>query len=184
MSEPPQDPEPADPAAALTELRSALQAVHLRALAAADQQAASVADDALLSQRLARAGALSRTQRERLAQAAAARLDAHARAPDPRAHLERLVARVREALERARAQGALDEATGWSESLAELEALVRERVGEGTAGAEPAPAPAARDEPAPPSPPLVRARPKVGRNDPCPCGSGRKHKRCCQTARA
>jgi uncharacterized protein len=21
--------------------------------------------------------------------------------------------------------------------------------------------------------------PKVGRNDPCPCGSGRKHKRCC-----
>jgi uncharacterized protein len=20
---------------------------------------------------------------------------------------------------------------------------------------------------------------KVGRNDPCPCGSGRKHKRCC-----
>ena len=22
-------------------------------------------------------------------------------------------------------------------------------------------------------------RPKVGRNDPCPCGSGRKYKRCC-----
>ncbi len=21
--------------------------------------------------------------------------------------------------------------------------------------------------------------PKVGRNDPCPCGSGHKHKRCC-----
>ncbi|HRF11915.1 MAG TPA: SEC-C metal-binding domain-containing protein, partial [Candidatus Accumulibacter phosphatis] len=21
--------------------------------------------------------------------------------------------------------------------------------------------------------------PKVGRNDPCPCGSGRKFKRCC-----
>ena len=21
--------------------------------------------------------------------------------------------------------------------------------------------------------------PKVGRNDPCPCGSGRKHRRCC-----
>ncbi|MGH7408031.1 MAG: SEC-C metal-binding domain-containing protein, partial [Candidatus Methylomirabilales bacterium] len=20
---------------------------------------------------------------------------------------------------------------------------------------------------------------KVGRNDPCPCGSGKKHKRCC-----
>lgn len=24
-----------------------------------------------------------------------------------------------------------------------------------------------------------RAEPKVGRNDPCPCGSGRKRKRCC-----
>ncbi len=24
-----------------------------------------------------------------------------------------------------------------------------------------------------------RANPKVGRNDPCPCGSGKKHKKCC-----
>ena len=24
-----------------------------------------------------------------------------------------------------------------------------------------------------------RQQPKVGRNDPCPCGSGRKHKKCC-----
>jgi len=27
--------------------------------------------------------------------------------------------------------------------------------------------------------PFVRAAPKVGRNDPCPCGSGRKFKQCC-----
>jgi Protein of unknown function (DUF1186)/SEC-C motif len=27
--------------------------------------------------------------------------------------------------------------------------------------------------------PFVRALPKVGRNDPCPCGSGRKYKKCC-----
>ena len=27
--------------------------------------------------------------------------------------------------------------------------------------------------------PVVRATPKVGRNEPCPCGSGRKHKKCC-----
>ncbi|USE37575.1 DUF1186 domain-containing protein [Endozoicomonas sp. SCSIO W0465] len=27
--------------------------------------------------------------------------------------------------------------------------------------------------------PLVRQHPKVGRNDPCPCGSGRKYKKCC-----
>ena len=25
----------------------------------------------------------------------------------------------------------------------------------------------------------VRAEPRVGRNDPCPCGSGRKYKKCC-----
>jgi SEC-C motif-containing protein len=27
--------------------------------------------------------------------------------------------------------------------------------------------------------PVTRDAPKVGRNDPCPCGSGKKHKRCC-----
>jgi preprotein translocase subunit SecA len=36
---------------------------------------------------------------------------------------------------------------------------------------------------APPSPgkrrQIVRAEPKVGRNDPCPCGSGKKFKKCC-----
>jgi uncharacterized protein len=26
---------------------------------------------------------------------------------------------------------------------------------------------------------VVHAAPKVGRNDPCPCGSGKKHKKCC-----
>ena len=27
--------------------------------------------------------------------------------------------------------------------------------------------------------PVVRQQPKVGRNDPCPCGSGKKYKKCC-----
>jgi SEC-C motif-containing protein len=27
--------------------------------------------------------------------------------------------------------------------------------------------------------PVVRSGPKVGRNDPCPCGSGKKYKKCC-----
>ena len=27
--------------------------------------------------------------------------------------------------------------------------------------------------------PVVRSHPKVGRNDPCPCGSGKKFKQCC-----
>ena len=26
---------------------------------------------------------------------------------------------------------------------------------------------------------VVRDEPKVGRNDPCPCGSGKKYKKCC-----
>jgi len=29
------------------------------------------------------------------------------------------------------------------------------------------------------STPYVRETPKIGRNDPCPCGSGKKYKRCC-----
>lgn len=29
--------------------------------------------------------------------------------------------------------------------------------------------------------PIVRETPKVGRNEPCPCGSGKKHKKCCGT---
>ena len=30
-----------------------------------------------------------------------------------------------------------------------------------------------------PQQPVVREGPKVGRNDPCPCGSGKKFKKCC-----
>ena len=32
-----------------------------------------------------------------------------------------------------------------------------------------------------PSVPFIRPEPKVGRNDPCHCGSGRKYKKCCGT---
>jgi preprotein translocase subunit SecA len=28
----------------------------------------------------------------------------------------------------------------------------------------------------------VRPEPKVGRNEPCPCGSGKKYKKCCGAA--
>jgi uncharacterized protein YecA (UPF0149 family) len=31
----------------------------------------------------------------------------------------------------------------------------------------------------PPVQPVIRDTPKVGRNDPCPCGSGKKFKKCC-----
>ncbi len=30
-----------------------------------------------------------------------------------------------------------------------------------------------------PQAPIARTEPKVGRNDPCPCGNGRKFKKCC-----
>ena len=30
-----------------------------------------------------------------------------------------------------------------------------------------------------PTPPVHRSEPKTGRNDPCPCGSGKKFKKCC-----
>jgi uncharacterized protein YecA (UPF0149 family) len=30
-----------------------------------------------------------------------------------------------------------------------------------------------------PMAPYVRETPKAGRNDPCPCGSGKKYKKCC-----
>ena len=31
-------------------------------------------------------------------------------------------------------------------------------------------------------PPVVKKTPDIGRNDPCPCGSGRKYKKCCGRA--
>jgi preprotein translocase subunit SecA len=61
-------------------------------------------------------------------------------------------------------------------------------------GLEAPPAPAVPSQPAPPPPPGMAMRPeaepqrtmpvrregkKVGRNDPCPCGSGKKYKKCC-----
>ncbi len=33
--------------------------------------------------------------------------------------------------------------------------------------------------PAAPKKPIVREEPKIGRNDPCACGSGKKFKKCC-----
>ena len=29
---------------------------------------------------------------------------------------------------------------------------------------------------------VTRSQPKIGRNDPCPCGSGKKYKKCCGAA--
>jgi SEC-C motif-containing protein len=37
------------------------------------------------------------------------------------------------------------------------------------------------DSETPATEPVVRESPRVGRNEACPCGSGRKHKKCCGT---
>jgi SEC-C motif domain protein len=39
-----------------------------------------------------------------------------------------------------------------------------------------------RDGHGPEQAPVRNASPKVGRNDPCPCGSGKKYKKCCEKA--
>jgi preprotein translocase subunit SecA len=50
--------------------------------------------------------------------------------------------------------------------------------GSAMAGSEAEQAQAASDESAENAEPYVRNAPKVGRNDPCPCGSGKKYKQC------
>ncbi|MEM0953543.1 MAG: preprotein translocase subunit SecA [Pseudomonadota bacterium] len=54
---------------------------------------------------------------------------------------------------------------------AEASALAGAEAQAGADVGQPAPADAAQ--------PFVREQPKVGRNEPCPCGSGKKHKQCC-----
>ncbi len=77
------------------------------------------------------------------------------------------------------------------EEVEELEqqrrdALAREKAGASSRHetSESSAAPNAESAPVPPGTdgrPLRREGPKVGRNDPCPCGSGKKYKQCCGT---
>ncbi len=48
----------------------------------------------------------------------------------------------------------------------------------GTAGASRQAAAATEEAAAPRTMQMTRSYPKVGRNDPCPCGSGKKYKYC------
>jgi len=66
-----------------------------------------------------------------------------------------------------------------SEDTARMQRMMRQRqrnIVEGRGGAdgkaEPGAGPAQRQA-------VVRQGPKIGRNDPCPCGSGKKYKKCC-----
>lgn len=53
--------------------------------------------------------------------------------------------------------------------LMRLKKIIRRNVG-------------ARDPDAKTSETITRSQPRVGRNEPCPCGSGRKFKQCCRLA--
>ncbi len=59
--------------------------------------------------------------------------------------------------------------------------LIEDTVAEmqGWACFKPEPAPKLAPQPAP-----ISSSPKTGRNDPCPCGSGKKYKRCCGKTQA
>ncbi len=63
--------------------------------------------------------------------------------------------------------------------LTDLQDVGRLADGRALAGQVRAAAPAFRERAAGHGPDLRRPGPKVGRNDPCPCGSGRKYKVCC-----
>jgi len=81
-----------------------------------------------------------------------------------------------EAEQRERLMRALQAQHAEAQSL--LTAAAAEQLaadGEAIAAGLPQDAP---DDRAPAPAPFVRGVPKVGRNDPCPCGSGRKYKQC------
>jgi len=71
-------------------------------------------------------------------------------------------------------------------SYSDVEEALRTHFVSGGPGIEPPPegmdyaaGPKAAGGEAPTVQTIRRAQPKVGRNDPCPCGSGKKYKRCC-----
>jgi hypothetical protein len=85
----------------------------------------------------------------------------------------------------------LPQAEAWRKERQDRERQFRQRLSEmdewvNQSKAQPKPSPAAaRHLPPPVAPALVNPRPaegsrgRVGRNDPCPCGSGKKFKKCC-----
>jgi preprotein translocase subunit SecA len=65
------------------------------------------------------------------------------------------------------------ERPGRREPEREMRAVHQSTIGMGYASTQPA------EEVAPGKPKPVKVGEKIGRNDPCPCGSGKKYKKCC-----
>ncbi len=86
--------------------------------------------------------------------------------------LQRLQVRTEEEIEREEAERRRRLQSRMQLQHAEPPAIATETQA-GAPAVQPARAPAA-----PAAPPFVRGAPKVGRNEPCPCGSGRKYKHC------
>jgi preprotein translocase subunit SecA len=90
--------------------------------------------------------------------------------------LQRLQVRTEEEIEREEAERGRRLQSRMQLQHAEPAAITAEaRPAPGVAGREPAAAAAA---PAATAPPFVRGERKIGRNEICPCGSGRKYKHC------
>ena len=97
-------------------------------------------------------------------------------------------AKVTDLIFRARIQGQVEQRSAYNVTAATHEDAGGYGVGENVVAtskmlAEQQPQPEGEGRPqgeaAPVVKPIVREAPKVGRNDPCPCGSGKKYKKCC-----
>ena len=86
-----------------------------------------------------------------------------------------VIARIFEAQIQRTEQLEAMEAEAEARHQAELEAAVARHLGD-TAASAVAPGTEGASQPPPPAP--AESAPKIGRNDPCPCGSGKKFKKC------
>jgi preprotein translocase subunit SecA len=80
----------------------------------------------------------------------------------------------------AELEGEEKDLADWADScLTDFEGCMADVARIGRTLAEAAPEPPDEGPPAPQEP--IR-RDKIGRNEPCPCGSGKKYKKCCRGA--
>jgi preprotein translocase subunit SecA len=75
-----------------------------------------------------------------------------------------------------------EDTTGMGTRVAAVQEAVAVGAGQSERGGSAAMAEAAAASRGEKRKPIVRDLPKVGRNDPCPCGSGKKYKKCHGTA--
>ncbi len=92
--------------------------------------------------------------------------------------------KVTDLIFRARVMGKTEAKSNYRETSAVHADAGGYGVGENMAATASAEQAAGDAEQPAPAKTIVRDQPKVGRNDPCPCGSGKKYKKCCGAAAA